>query len=213
MRTATKAAALALGALGVWSAYRTYSDRQVDSVDYEVVDHLGRVELRRYPDTVVVETTATDDGTAFRRLFRYIAGANVVDEEIAMTAPVATESASGDENGSTEVPMTAPVATESTKSGVRMQFFLPEHYTAESAPTPTDDSVSVRSIPGRTLAVRAFSWYATDRRVAKQRRDLLATLTEHGVSPTGEPFTMQYEGPGTPPFLRHNEVAVEVPAR
>ncbi|MFC4357841.1 SOUL family heme-binding protein [Halobium salinum] len=213
MRTVTKAAVVALGAVGVWSAYRTYSDRQTESVDYEVVDHLGRVELRRYPDTVVVETTASGDGTAFRRLFRYIAGDNVVDEEISMTTPVATESTEAAEDGSTEIPMTTPVATESAESGVRMQFFLPKHYTAESAPKPTDDSVTVRAIPGRTVAVLPFTWYATDRRVEKKTRDLLATLTEHGVSPTGEPFVMQYEGPGTPPFMRRNEVAVEVPTR
>jgi hypothetical protein len=109
--------------------------------------------------------------------------------------------------------MTAPVATETAESGVRMEFFLPAGYTAESAPTPTDDSVTVRTVPGRTLAVRPFSWWATDGRVERKARDLLATLVEHGVRASGEPFLMQYEGPGVAPFLRRNEVAVEVSPR
>jgi hypothetical protein len=71
--------------------------------------------------------------------------------------------------------------------------------------------VRLVEVPERTLAVRSFSWWATDGRVERYTDDLLASL--EGASRyrvVGDPFVFQYEGPGVPPFLRTNEVAVEV---
>jgi hypothetical protein len=93
-----------------------------------------------------------------------------------------------------------------------MAFYLPAEYDYDSAPRPTDDEVRLVEQPGRTLAVLPFSWWTTDGRVARKTRELLAALddADDGVVQVGEPFLMRYDGPGTPPFLRTNEVAVEV---
>jgi hypothetical protein len=206
-RLALAAAGLALVAAGAWSLYQRSTTEQVP---YTVVARLDEVELRRYPPTLTVETTAPADGEAFRRLFRYISGANDGGTEVAMTAPVAVES------GST-VPMTAPVAVTGRGSSgagdgdeVRMAFYLPASYDLETAPRPTDDSVELVAVPERTLAVRRFSGWPTGGRVDRETERLLATLETASVDVAGEPFFLGYDAPWTLPVLRRNEVAVEV---
>ena len=104
---------LALGALGIlglgFAGRRYVQDRATPQIEYETVSWIGDAEIRRYPPTVVVETVAPSTGAAFGRLFGYIAGANSGNEEIAMTAPVAT--------GGTDIAMTTPVETDDTDEG------------------------------------------------------------------------------------------------
>ncbi|EFW90809.1 SOUL heme-binding protein [Haladaptatus paucihalophilus DX253] len=205
-RNITKSAALALGtaaALGAaWVGWGAYTRRTTDRVPYTTALHVDGVEIRRYPDTVVAKTTADSQGEAFQRLFRYIQGNNRSRDEIEMTAPVST--------GREKIAMTAPVASESSDGRMEMAFFLPGEYTAEGAPEPEDEAVTIESIEARTLAVRPFSWYATDARVADNRRRLFDTLSAHNLTPTGDPFLLRYDDPWTPPFMRRNEIAVEL---
>ncbi|WP_255151996.1 SOUL family heme-binding protein [Halorarius halobius] len=192
---------VALLVLGAVAARSRRAGRETERVPYETLDRVDGVELRRYPTTLTVETVAPSTGEAFGRLFRYIDGGNDGGAEIAMTAPVATGA---------EIAMTAPVETDDAEEGVRMAFYLPADYEYETAPRPTDDRVALVERPARTLAVLSFSWWATDGRVARKQRDLLAALDSADVAVAGEPFCMQYDPPWTPPFLRTNEVAVEV---
>lgn len=203
--------------LGIGAASRRYlQDRTTPRVEYETVSRIGDVEIRRYPPTVIVETTAPSENAAFRRLFRYISGENRSATEVSMTAPV--ESDAGESVSMTvpveseSVAMTAPVESETAGGGVRMAFYLPGEYEYDSAPRPTADSVRLVEQPGRTLAVIGFSWWATDSRVERKTRELRSQLAAADTSfeIVGEPVLLRYEGPWVPPFLRTNEVAVPV---
>jgi len=206
-----------VAANGAWSLYQRSSTEQVP---YTTVAEVGDVELRRYPATVLAETVAPSENKAFGRLFRYISGANEGDADLSMTAPVEVSDGTSIPmtapvevgTGGRTLSMTAPVETDASADddGVRMAFYLPPEYDADSAPRPTDDSVELVAVPERTLAVRQFSWRPTDRRVARERDRLLETLDEASVTLAGEPFYMGYDAPWTLPFLRRNEVAVEV---
>lgn len=213
-----------MAAAGAWSLYQRYS---TETQPYTVVAHVGDAELRRYEPSVVVETTATSEREAFGRLVRYIGGENDGDRAIDMTTPVEV---AGPERGTAlptggpiEVsvedgslvsePVAADAGSESGATagdGVRMAFHLPGEYDLESAPTPTDDAVEIVAVPERTLAVRRFSWRPSAGRVNRASERLLADLETASVPVSGEPFFMGYDAPGTLPFLRRNEVAVEV---
>jgi hypothetical protein len=215
------------GALALWIGWGLYVNRTTERVPYDSLATYGDVEIRRYPRTVLVETTAASENDAFRRLFRYISGENEPSEEVETTAPVASDAAETGDEGE-EIEMTAPVRTEreaatseavsmtapvrTTDSGgdVTMAFYLPDDYTPATAPTPTDSRVRLVVQPPQTLAVKSFSWWASETRVATQRSALLDTLAENDVDPRGAPFLLQYNDPYTPPFMRRNEVAVEV---
>ncbi|MEM4781736.1 MAG: heme-binding protein [Halalkalicoccus sp.] len=185
--------------------------RSAERVDYELRDRRDGAEIRRYPRTVLVETTAPDERTAFNRLFRYIGGANEGNDEIAMTAPVRTDGTSG-----TEIPMTAPVRTDRGEDrageNVTMAFYLPAEYDREAAPVPTEPQVRLVVEPPRTLAVVPFSWYASAGRIDRATDRLERALAAESLGAVGEPFLLRYDPPLTPPFLRTNEVAIEVEA-
>jgi effector-binding domain-containing protein len=108
--------------------------------------------------------------------------------------------------------MTAPVRTDRDGEGVRMEFVLPAEYTPETAPRPTDPRVELVIRPSRTIAALAFSGSAGDRKAKEIESKLLETLAEEGIEAIDEPTLLQYNDPYTPPFMRRNEVAVEVVA-
>lgn len=228
MRNLSKGAlAVGGGALALWIGWGLYVNRTTERVPYDSLASYDEVEIRRYPRTILVETTADSNEDAFRRLFRYISGENESSENVEMTAPVASDTPSDDgeevsmtapvrtdrtdeRESSEDVSMTAPVRTRDDGGTVTMSFYLPADYTPATAPTPTDSRVRLVVQPPQTLAVKSFSWWATEGRVAKQRSALLDTLDEYDVDLRGEPFLLQYNDPYTPPFMRCNEVAVEV---
>ncbi len=147
---------MAAGLFLLWISWGAYVARHTDRVPYEPMETVDGVELRRYPRTVLVETTAGDTGTAFGRLFRYLSGANDGGEgvatggtAVAMTAPVRTLLGEG-----ATVAMTAPVRTDRGGGPVTMAFYLPASYTRETAPVPTDPAVRLVVEPARTVAAR-----------------------------------------------------------
>ena len=150
--------------LAGWVGWGLYSTKKAESVPYEQLRTINGAEIRRYPQTVLVETAAPTQRIAFRRLFEYISGANHGDESISMTAPVETQS--GD-----SIAMTAPVrsaATGTDAETIRMAFYLPSEYTPETAPEPTDPAVTLVTEPQKTVAVDQFSWYAPEWRVERR---------------------------------------------
>lgn len=204
--------------LALWIGWGAYVDRTTERVPYETVGRFDGVEVRHYPQTVLVETTAPDSSAAFRRLFRYISGANEGDQELAMTAPVTTRGETVTmtapvriaRRSGESVSMTAPVRSRRDADGVTMAFHLPSECTPSTAPTPTNPDVDLVVEPPRTVAVRRFSWYPTDRRVVTERERLLRELARRGVEVTGESAVLQYDDPWTPPFMRRNEVEIPV---
>ena len=183
-----------------------------EQAPYEVVASLGEnIEVRAYAPRVAAEATvraqddSNDRNAAFRLLFDYITGANRSNNEIAMTAPVETAPAPE------EVAMTVPVETSGDgTTGMRMRFFLPAAYSADTAPTPTDPRVRVVELPAQTVAVLRFSGFGGEDAVAEKTEALLAGLENTDYRAAGEPFALFYDPPWTLPFFRRNEVVVEV---
>lgn len=208
MRPIVKAALLGGGGLlTAWVAWGLYTKQSAESVPYERVESFDGVEIRQYPRTVIAETAARNQMTAFRRLFDYLTGSNEPGESVSMTAPVKT-------TAGTKISMTAPVrSVAGSGDTTQMGFYLPESYDVETAPKPTDADVHLRELPPRTVAAVQFSWYAPERRVIAYQNQLREALEPSDYEPVGEPYLLRYNDPWTPPFMRRNEVAVEVEPR
>ncbi len=172
---------------------------------YTVVERLpGGVEVRDYAPRVAAETDDDEEGRkAFPRLFRYITGNNTGEAKVATTAPVA------EQKRGEMIAMTVPVQT--TKSGGVMRFFLPQEIAEKGPPVPLDPAVRIVRLPAKRVAVLRFSGAAGRDDVAAQERLLLEALARAARTPLGRPFLMTYDAPFTLPFLRRNEVAVELP--
>ena len=159
---------------------------------FELLETIGEVELRRYAPTIEARTPLVSNretGGGFQRLAGYIFGGNDSGEKIAMTAPVA-ETLSGSESV--------------------MAFTMPSSYDISSLPEPNDPNVSLHRTPERLVAAVEFGGWATSGKVKRYREQLISTLADSNISLAGPPTLHQFNPPWTPPFLRRNEIVVEV---
>ena len=167
----------------------------VEQAKYEVLRKIGMIEIRRYSRLVIARVDGYGDG-GFNILFSFTAGNNRQKSKVAMTAPVVSE----------EIAMTAPVLSETGS----LAFVMPEGFTLETTPEPLDDRVKIVEIPERVVAALRFSGRWSNLIFKKKSRDLLDELAKAGVKTVGNVFSMRYNGPFTPWFLRRNEVAIAV---
>ena len=93
-----------------------------------------------------------------------------------------------------------------------MAFVMPSEFTLETTPSPLDNRVKIEEIPQRTVAVLRFSGSWSEDHFKEKTEELLQELANAKVKTKGSVFTMLYNPPFTPSFLRRNEVAVEVEA-
>jgi SOUL heme-binding protein len=200
--------------LFLWTLYGVYMSRSVSEAPYEVSEILENgVEIRAYPEEIWATTVAEDQNSAFSPLFRYISGDNEKGEKIEMTAPVVTpksQLAGAASSQGEKIEMTAPVVTMNAEKGQFMAFIMPEQFDINSIPKPSSNKVKIELVEPRKLATIRFSGYANQENYEKNLEILNKTLEIRGISTKGEPLLMQYNDPWTPPFLRRNEIAVQV---
>ena len=179
---------------------------------YQIVDHVGAVEVRQYEGRIAAEVLVKGDeadarNDGFRKVAAYIFGDNVSRAEVAMTAPVVQKPASQ------AIAMTAPVTQKASADGWRIQFVMPAKYTMATLPKPKDGSVTLTPLPARRYAVIRFSGSRNPATMDRALATLKAGLAGSAWTAAGEPEDWFYDPPWTVPFLRRNEVALPVEAK
>lgn len=191
----------------------------IEEPAYETIRQGSDIELRRYRPTLLAETQVSGDfdavgGKAFRVLADYIFGNNQGREKIAMTAPVNQRPVGVAEPGTgTRIEMTAPVTQRSTdpaRGTYAISFLMPARFTLATLPRPNDSRVTLREEPARLMAVLRYSGSWAESRYREHEARLLAAVRAAGLRPLGEPIYARYNSPFSLPFLRRNEVMVEV---
>lgn len=182
-----------------------------ESPDYEIAAEHEEFEVRTYAPYLIAETAVPDGAfeagrrAAFRRLFDYIGGANIVGQKIDMTVPVTQQPAAGE-----RIAMTVPVTTAQDEAGQVMRFALPSRFNLANAPIPSDPRVALRELPGERLAVRRYSGRSNEANFVRERDALFSDLERLGIAVIGPARFAVYSGPFTPWFARRNEVQVPV---
>ncbi len=167
----------------------------VETIHYEVIRELGKVEIRRYPKIVVARVT-DPEADAFSLLYKFITGNNAGKEKVPMTTPVVSE----------KIAMTSPVLSDNAS----MAFVMPKDLTIDKVPKPLDNRVQIEEIPARIVGALCFSGGWSEKHFEKETEELLNELAKVGIKTRGRVFTMLYNPPYIPGFLRRNEVAIEV---
>ncbi len=185
------------------------SAQAVEEPLWSLVERDGAFEVRDYAPTVVAETAATGErGSAinegFRRLARFIFGGNAPNQSIAMTAPVAQR------REGERIAMTAPVAQARSANAWIVTFYMPPGSRLDAMPRPLDDSVTLREIPARRMAVLRFSGLATQSNLDANAETLRQRLAERGERAIGPVTYAFYNPPWTLPWARRNEVMLEL---
>ena len=200
----------------------------IEEPAFELLEKAENIEIRQYRPVIVAETFVDGDmGSAsnegFRLIADYIFGNNLSmrgagsksSEKIAMTAPVSVEPAAHSE----KIAMTAPVSVEpqdASAGGVmrgkrwRVQFSMPGEYSMATLPKPLNPAVTLREVPGKRYAVLVFSWLASEEKAQQKSDELLAWLKGKNRKAIATPQLARYNPPWTLPFLRRNEILVEI---
>ncbi len=186
---------------------------------YVLLEKSEPFELRAYAPQIVAEVSVEGDLDAasnqgFRLIAAYIFGKNQVTEKIAMTAPVGIESS--DQNKSAKIAMTAPVGIEASRSPENtgnqwtVSFVMPSEYTMTSLPRPLNPQVKIREVPPEKRAVITFSGFYNAEKVQEKTQALLDWVRLKNLKTIGEPQFARYNPPWTLPFMRRNEVMIQV---
>ncbi len=161
----------------------------VAEAPYKVLEKLETcIEIREYPSQIWARTLG-DQSEAFQALSEYTSGYNKTMEKIAMTIPI--------------------VAFNSGEGRV-MAFIMPQGRSLRSLPKPLTERVKLEAVAPRKMAAIAFAGVVTPDSFDRSFRLIQETLKRHGIDLTGPAYLLQYNDPGTPPFLRRNEVAIQL---
>ncbi len=197
----------------VLSLFGARSAMAIDEPSYEVIRDADGYELRRYAGYCVAETEVVgqqaDAGNAgFRILAKYIFGANEAKASIAMTAPVVQAS-------SETIPMTAPVMQQRGSGADRyvVAFTMPAKYTLQTLPIPDDARVVLRAVESRVVAVRVYRGGWSLSRYENELELLRQAMTRDALVPIGAPQWARYNSPFSLPFLRRNEIWLQIDSR
>ena len=160
-----------------------------EEANYEVVKKNDIYEIRKYSDRLVIETSISNEGSSFRKLFNYISGNNEKNEKIKMTTPV----------------------TQIEKKGsMTMQFYLPSRFNKENTPIPSNLDIKILKIKEGYYAVIRYSGRASDKNFTKHKSILENELKKDDISILSSPIKATYDGPFTLPLRRRNEAMFEI---
>lgn len=175
---------------------------------YEVLKTHLHFEIRKYQPYIIAKTTVAGDyekssSKAFRILAGYIFGKNKGKQEIAMTSPV--------EMQATKIARTSPVEMKASDGQFSMAFSMPSKYTMKDLPEPLDDRITFELVPSKLVAIHRFSWGASQSKNDKKALELRQWLQSLKLYDISEGYTFAgYNPPWTIPFLRRNEVMIEI---
>jgi effector-binding domain-containing protein len=180
----------------------------VEQARYTVVKMDGSIEIRDYPPMIVAEAELSGERKeAIRQGFRviadYIFGNNFGSHKVAMTSPVMQEQ-------SQKIAMTAPVMQQGDSDSWKVRFVMPSQYTIESLPTPNNPAVKLVEVPAKRFAAIRFSGLPSADNLKQREDELKAYIDQNHLVAVGQPTYAFFNPPWTLPFLRRNEVMVEI---
>ena len=224
-------------ALARWQLARWFTQQPRYAVERRVGDLEIRVYSACWVAETTVTDASWDEALreGFRRLARYIFGRNhpspFQPNRLGTTDPVRPAAAlrtdDGNDSGyvipmpvevvarpprpADKLAMTAPVnvATHEDRS-YTIVFNLPFDRTLASLPAPDDERVRLERRPRRRVAVLRYRGGRSGPRVAEKFAELLRRVRAERLPYRGSPEYAGYDPPSTLPFLRRNEVWVEL---
>lgn len=166
-----------------------------ESAEYTVVETDGSIEIRDYPDLLLVATNSKMDTQgrdgSFMRLFRYISGANAEEQKIAMTTPVFMEG-------------------QMDKPNVTMGFVVPKKIAADGAPAPTGEGVTLQTRKAGRFAAIRFPGRLDSKSAQEHEAKLRSWLKERGLEGSEAVEAAGYDAPYIPAMFRRNEVLIRL---
>ena len=181
---------------------------KVEQPKYEIISSQGDIEIRQYQPMVIAEVTIYGKRkeaikSGFKILAGYIFGDNKLRENISMTAPVKQQS-------NEKISMTAPVRQQEVPGRWKISFVMPSQYSISTIPIPDYKDISIEKIDSKKYAVIKFSGMNSDKNIHFHENKIKKYLSENKIQSISSSIYAFYNPPLTLPFLRRNEVMIEI---
>lgn len=183
--------------------------RNSEEAAHKVLLEQDNIQIRLYEKSLIAQTTTTGNykqsgNEGFKRLAGYIFGDNQSNQKIEMTTPVIEEQASE------KIAMTVPVYQEQSDNLWTMTFVLPSKYTIDTIPKPINSKVEIKQLTEKKVATIRYSGLINSEKLEQKTIELQQWLKINGYISISEPYSAAYDPPWTIPFLRRNEVHIEI---
>ena len=180
---------------------------RIENPKHEVERADGAIEIRAYAPIIVAEARVRGErrvaiNEGFRLIAGYSFGGNDGSKKIEMIAPVqqALEDTANPESGD-----------RPPKAATWMvSFVMPQSWTLETLPRPNDSRVSLRPVSAKKFVAIRFSGLASADKIDRKTAELRAYASAHKIQTTGSPLLAFYNPPWTLPFMRRNEIMLEI---
>lgn len=185
--------------------------------EYKIIMKDGNIEVRKYEPYIVAKTTVQGNfeeaqSKGFKVLAGYIFGENKTQKKISMTSPVVQKEAENE-----KIAMTAPVTLKQEKNNQdswTMTFSMPSKYTLKDLPSPVNNNIKFEVIPKRLVAAYRFTGFWGKEKNKEKEEQLLKWLADNkSYEPISKAMFAGYNPPWTIPFLRRNEILIELQQR
>lgn len=194
----------------IWIIGTIYAVSALEEPKYTVLEKKNWYQIRQYENYLVAEVQVTGNqeqalNSGFRLLAWYIFWGNTTQESISMTIPV-----SDIQSSSEKIAMTVPVSDISNGDAHTIQFSLPSKYTLSSLPKPNNNQVNIREVTWYKAAVLRYTGWAREETVETKKQQLSDLLQNDDIRSIWDMNSAQYNPPFSFPWLRRNEIIVEI---
>jgi effector-binding domain-containing protein len=87
---------------------------------------------------------------------------------------------------------------------------MPSEYTLATLPKPLNPQVKIREVPAEKRAVILFSGFNSPEKTQAKTQLLQDWIKTKNLKTTGDPQFARYNPPWSLPFMRRNEVMIQV---
>jgi hypothetical protein len=161
---------------------------------YQILKNDGTIQIRQYPSLIVAQVEVSGERysaikNGFRILADYIFGKNSISQKIQMTAPV---------------------LQKKINQGWIVGFIMPDSFTLETLPKPINTAISLIKLPSTKYVVIRFSGMNSKKNLEMHLLQLQEYISTNHLNNVGEPTYAFYNPPWILPFLRRNEIMIEL---
>ncbi len=193
-----------------------FGTQERSEVIYDLLINEEHVQLRHYHSYHVARIRVeSDEGdqnreTAYMRLLNYVLGRNSRSEAIDPMMPLIQEDVAAR--------LTALMRLENHDvdrhvTAFEVSMILPAELTAETAPRPLDSEIQILRVKPHVTAAVKFAGLCGKRKQNRLTKYLKLWLHDKGYVPVSAPRLAKYNHPLTLPFLRRNELHIDVVKR
>ena len=166
----------------------------VEKPKYQVVSSQANIEIRKYNPMIIALVEVQGERKeairgGFKMLADYIFGNNKSKEDI---------------------PMTAPVKQQKFQENWQISFIMPSEYNMETLHQHNNKTISLKELPSKKYIVINFSGMISDQNIALNEEKLKKYIFENEIQSLSTPIYAFYNPPWTLPFMRRNEIMMEI---